>query len=392
VSHINVPLREPLVPDFAKLDFSVGRSKNRFELFKSEGIVSVDASVFKNKNGIIICGGNAYADYHMEVFELGHRLKAPVLADPISNFRNYADDLIIDSYDAFLKNDSVKKELKPEFIIQFGQVPISGALQQFLSIHRDALYYQVDEVFQYRNPSLTTDKFIISPPKCFAMSISIENKDSSYLNKWQNYQQQMRKQLKQAEKEERLFEGGLICKLQKMFPENSRVIVANSMPIRDIDYFFEARKQNVKILGNRGTNGIDGIVSTALGISTSGKPTFLLTGDLAFFHDLNGLLIGKTHKLNLVIVLFNNNCGGIFRYLPQCREKHFEYLFLTPHGINFVGLETLYGIKYFQPSNYNDFERDFREALHLEGIRLIEIKIDLESSKALHDKYTILPN
>jgi len=390
VAHINVPLREPLVPDLSKLDFTAGQTKDQFELIKKDGNVSLDDSVFQNKNGIIICGGDAYADYHNDVLELGERLKAPVLADPISNFRNYANDIIIDSYDAFLKNYLINKELKPEFIIHFGQAPVSKRLHQFLSMHQDVLYCQVDESFQYRNPSLSTDKFIISSPKLFANSIHITNSNTEYLSKWQSYQKQMRNHIRYAKDESVIFEGKLIQILQAILPEDSRLVVANSMAIRDVDYFFEARDQNIKILGNRGANGIDGVVSTALGISTSNKLTVLLTGDLSFYHDLNGLLIGITHNLNLVIVLLNNNGGGIFKYLPQSNEKHFDYLFLTPHKMNFEGLKTLYGVTYFKPQNYDAFEQVLKEALTLKGIKLIEVKIDSDLSKKLHDKYTIL--
>ena len=178
--------------------------------------------------------------------------------------------------------------------------------------------------------------------------------------------------------------------MQNILPDGSILVVSNSMSIRDVDYFFEARNKNIKVLCNRGENGIDGIVSTALGISTSNRPTVLLTGDLSFYYDLNGLLIGKTHNLNLIILLLNNNGGGIFRYLPQSKEKNFDYLFLTPHGINFEGIKTLYSITYYNPTDYKSFENAFNEALALDGIKLIEVKIDSELSKLLHDKYTTL--
>ena len=390
VAHINVPIREPLIPDLSKLDFTLGRIKNKFEYIKGENQVSLDTSIFKNRNGIIICGGDVYSNYHKEVLELGERLKAPILADPISNLRNYSKDIIIDSYDAFLKNDDIKRELKPEFIIHFGQVPVSKRLQQFLTVNHEALYIQVGESFQYYNPSLSTKKYIATSPKLFADSICIENSNREYLAKWVNYQKQMREQLKSAKDEESLFEGKLIQKLQSMLPDKSRVVVANSMSIRDMDYFFEARNQNIKVLCNRGANGIDGTVSTALGVSTSNELTVLLTGDLAFYHDLNGLLIGKKQNLNLIILLLNNDGGGIFRYLPQSKEKHFENLFLTPQGINFEGIKILYNTIYYEAKTYQSFEDDFSEALALEGIKLIEIKIDLELSKILHNKYTIL--
>jgi len=390
VIHINVPIRDPLIPDLSKLDFTVGCSKNKFEYIQGEKQVSLDNSILKNKNGIIICGGDAYSNYHKEVIEMGELLKAPILADPISNMRNYSNNIIIDSYDAFLKNDDIKRELEPEFIIHIGQVPVSKRLQQFLTMHQDILYIQVGESFKYCNPSLSTKRFIATSPKLFAESICTENSNREYLDKWLRYQKQMREQLNGVKGEEYLFEGKLIQKLQGMLPEKSRLFVANSMAIRDMDYFFEARNQNVKVLCNRGANGIDGTVSTALGISTSNHPTVLLTGDLAFFHDLNGLLIGKTHKLNLIILLLNNDGGGIFRYLPQSKENHFEHLFLTPQGINFEGVKTLYNTIYFEAKDYNSFEECLNEALTLEGIKLIEVKIDSELSKKLHDKYTTL--
>ncbi|WP_298844202.1 2-succinyl-5-enolpyruvyl-6-hydroxy-3-cyclohexene-1-carboxylic-acid synthase [Clostridium sp.] len=390
VIHINVPLRDPLIPDLSKLDFTVGRSKNKFEYIQGEKQGSLDNLILKNKNGIIICGGDAYSNYHKEVIEMGERLKAPILADPISNLRNYSNDIIIDSYDAFLKNDNIKRELEPEFIIHIGQVPVSKRLQQFLTMHQEVLYIQVGESFKYCNPSLSTKRFIATSPKLFAESICTENSNREYLDKWLRYQKQMREKLKRAKDEEHLFEGKLIQELQSMLPEKSRLVVANSMAIRDMDYFFEARNQNIKVLCNRGANGIDGTVSTALGISIANHPTVLLTGDLAFYHDLNGLLIGKTHKLNLIILLLNNDGGGIFRYLPQSKENHFQHLFLTPQGINFEGVKTLYNTIYFEAKDYSSFNDCFNEALTLEGIKLIEVKIDSELSKKLHDKYTTL--
>lgn len=388
VAHINVPIREPLLPDWRRLDFTIGRQESNFEYLRGDNYFSFDDTIFRNKKGLIICGGDAYANYHKEVIQLGERLKAPLLADPISNLRNYSKDIIIDSYDAFLKEDAIKKDLAPEFIIHFGQVPVSKRLQQFLSMHQGALYLQVDETFEYRNPSLSTKKYIASSPRLFAESICIENNNKEYLNKWLNYQRLMRKQLNGAKDEMTFFEGKLIQIIQRMLPRDSRLVVANSMSIRDIDYFFECRKQSIKVLCNRGANGIDGIVGTAMGIATSNKPTVLLTGDLSFYHDLNGLLIGKTNNLNLVIVLINNDGGGIFRYLPQSKEKHFNELFLTPHGINFEGLKTLYGLTYYEATNYDAFEDAFKEVLEKDGIKLIEAKIDSELSKILHDKYT----
>ncbi|TCX50897.1 MULTISPECIES: 2-succinyl-5-enolpyruvyl-6-hydroxy-3-cyclohexene-1-carboxylic-acid synthase [unclassified Dehalobacter] len=408
VSHVNIPLREPLVPDLSKLDFTAGRHRDAFRLHREtlshnnpssyphpaeplEVHPKFDAA-FSNKNGIIVCGGDAYADYHTEVLALAARLKAPVLADPLSNFRGFSSGVILDSYQAFLKEDAVKDELKPEYVIQFGQTPVSKSLQQYLARHQDALFVQADAVFDYRNPALSTNHYVLASPKLFAASVKTENSSREYLDRWLIYQQRMRAQLRQARQEKGLFEGSLIQRLQDLLPQESRLFAANSMAVRDVDDFLEARAQDLKVLGNRGANGIDGMVSTALGIAAAGKPTVLLTGDIAFFHDLNGLQIAKNHPLDLTILLFNNNGGGIFRYLPQSREKYFETLFLTPPGLDFSALTALYGIAYFEPKNYEEFERSFQAAQNTQGIKLIEVKIDLELSKELHDKYTRLPS
>lgn len=390
VSHINVPIREPLIPNFEELDFSSGRHINKFKYVKGNKSIAFDVSDFKNKNGIIICGGDQYSDYHNEIISLANKLKAPILADPLSNMRNLKSEFIIDSYDAFLKNDDVKVVLKPDYIIHFGAVPVSKRLQQYLKMHNNSLYYVVNEVFEYRNPLLSTTNYIEIDPINFVNSISTRNTNTAYLNKWLKYQEGMRKKLNSVIYEESFFEGKIIKILQNELPETSRLVISNSMAIRDIDYFYESCDQKIKILCNRGANGIDGIVSTALGVSTCEYPTILLTGDLSFYHDLNGLLTGKKHNLNLVIILLNNNGGGIFRYLPQSKQKNFEYLFLTPHNIKFEGLRELYDLNYNKIYNYIDFEKAFYKALKYKGISVVEAVIDSELSKKLHDIYTDL--
>ena len=402
VAHINIPLREPLSPDLAKLDFTRGRLNHPFTWQEGEKVLAPEDSTFQDKKGIIICGGDAYADYQQEVLQLAEYLKAPLLADPLSNFRNYEHPLIIDSYDAFLKSNAIRQELKPEFIIHFGQTPVSKRLQQFLAQHQDAVYWQVNETFQYNDPSLSLKRYVLASPKAFAQSkngylksrysnsqnLKSQDLKNEYIASWQYYQNCMRRRLNSVLKEERLFEGKLVQLLQEILPSDSRLFVANSMAIRDVDYFFSSRQQKIKILCNRGANGIDGTISTALGVSAGDHPTVLLTGDLAFIHDLNGLLIGKNHHLDLTIIILNNNGGGIFNYLPQKDSKYFDFLFLTPHGLDFGGLQTLYGLTYYEPEDYPGFEKALEEALRLKGIKLINVKIDADLSKALHDHYT----
>ena len=389
---INIPLRDPLVPELKSENYEKGRSKLPFKFFKGQQSASFDEALLSSKT-LILAGANSSENYSESLLKLAEHLKAPILADPLSNLRNHNSPFVMDSYDAFLANDDLKTDLKAESILLFGQMPVSKRLQQFIALNDEAQFIQVDPALVYRNPSLTTTIMVQSNVTTFANSIQKVNQDFSYLEKWQKAQEKMRHQLEKVAQEENPFEGRFVQELQKHLKAlDAQLLVSNSMEIRDIDYWWKKEDSKVRILGNRGVNGIDGTESTALGIATTGKPTVLLTGDLSMLHDLNGLIIGKTHELNLTIVLFNNDGGGIFHHLAQKGVPNFDYLFSTPHGLNFEGLAELTGLDYHLVSNYADFGQQFETSIRQPGIHLLEIKTDKDLSLALHKKYTAYEN
>ena len=163
------------------------------------------------------------------------------------------------------------------------------------------------------------------------------------------------------------------------------------MSIRDMDYFWSGNRHSAIIYGNRGVNGIDGTVSTALGIATNGMPTVLLTGDLTFFHDLNGLAVSKTHPLNVTIIVHNNDGGGIFEYLPQKGTPHFDYLFSTAQGLDYSGLATLYGIDFVRVASNDELKNALQNYVGTAGVHVIEIPTSKERSRELHALYTTIP-
>ncbi len=385
---INVPLREPLVPELDRQYFVKGRSQESFRFLTGTMHAEFDASCLCGKKGVMICGADASCDCQREILALADRLKAPVLADPLSNLRSFASTLLIDSYDAFLKDGQARVTLKPDYILMFGQPPVSKRLQQFLTLHKTARCFQIDPAAEYRNPSLSTTQYIQAETGSFASGIRLVNSDASYLKGWQRCQQKMCEKLETARLETELFEGKIVQLIQEEMPEEGVLAVANSMAIRDVDYFWRSGKQNIRIFCNRGTNGIDGTISTALGIAANKSPTVLLTGDLSFFHDMNGFLIGKTHALDLVVVLLNNDGGGIFQYLPQKGARHFDYLFTASHGTDFGGVGVLYGVRYHRVGSYEEFQHCFRNAVAAKGMTVIELSTQMERSVALHEKYT----
>ncbi len=160
------------------------------------------------------------------------------------------------------------------------------------------------------------------------------------------------------------------------------------MPIRDLDTFFWGSTHSISLLGNRGANGIDGIVSSALGVravSQNEAPTVLIVGDLSFFHDLNGLLAARLHQLDLTIILINNDGGGIFSFLPQAAyPEHFEQLFGTPTGLDFRLAVQMYGGQFQRVKHWEQFREEVSRAMRAGGLHVIEVVTERESNVRMH--------
>jgi 2-succinyl-5-enolpyruvyl-6-hydroxy-3-cyclohexene-1-carboxylate synthase len=160
------------------------------------------------------------------------------------------------------------------------------------------------------------------------------------------------------------------------------------MPVRDLDSFFWGSQHEIHILGNRGASGIDGIVSTALGVSAASskdEPSILVIGDLSFFHDLNGLLAARLHQLNLTIVLINNDGGGIFSFLPQANyPEHFEQLFGTPTGLDFQPVVQMYGGQFRRIATWQEFRQTVTESLASGGLKVLEVSTERTKNVEMH--------
>ena len=385
--HINVPLFEPLVPNREEEYFKQGRSAKPFRLVKHQKIASL-ASLLNGKR-VLILGGPTVTN-PKAVVDFADRIGAVVTGDPLSNLRQYEG--VISTYDAFLAHHERWEELRPDVVIQLGQIPVSKRIQQWMETLTDIDYITVSPNADVVNPSLTTTIHVMASVDVFLweMSLGISvAQDLEYVRVWQQIESNSREQLDKVQEEPNLFEGRTIHMLQQMMSDEGQLLVANSMSIRDMDYFWATGRSQAMVYGNRGTNGIDGTVSTALGLSTNGKPTVMLTGDLSFFHDMNGLAIGKTHGMNLTIILHNNDGGGIFQYLPQKGTDDFDYLFNTPQGIDYSGLATMYGLDYVKVTTNAELEQAMQHYIGTEGIHLIEVPTSKEISRELHKVYRV---
>ena len=411
--HINVPLFEPLVPELDKKHFDCGRlpfSVVGGTIQPSDVHAMYD--LLKNTKVLILAGPSAYPNDIESILALSYMFNAPILGDPLSNMRSVRDERVVTSYDAVLTQEAYRDVLQPDCILQIGQMVVSKRVQQWVASMQHTPIISVSPTMDYTNPAGNTTLFVQSTPQDLVAALKIgipelhamENEgyaecayeeldtaDNGYLATWIHADEVGRKQLDTVGREQELFEGRTIHLLQELLPQHSQIVVANSMSIRDMDYFWSGNRHSAIIYGNRGVNGIDGTVSTALGIATNGMPTVLLTGDLTFFHDLNGLAVAKTHPLNLTIIVHNNDGGGIFEYLPQKGTPHFDYLFSTTQGLDYSGLATLYGIDFVCVANNDKLKNALQNYVGTAGVHVIEIPTSKERSRELHKKYTTIP-
>ena len=390
--HINVPLFEPLVPELSRNHFEAGRSSFKVVKPNYGGAFSCDDGnnlLERYERILILAGPQIDIDEANTIRSFGEALQAPILADPLSNVRGCgASDVVISTYDALLAGQALWHELKPDCVIQFGQIVVSKRVQQMIASWTDVEYIEVNPTMDSMNPTGKTTMHMQASIDVFTHLHGKNNSSDTYLNIWRRLDQAGKKQLSTAIDEPHCFEGRTIRELQKQIPEDGQIFVANSMTIRDFDYFWFSGESKAVLYGNRGVNGIDGTISTALGLAANGKPTYLVTGDLSLFHDLNGLAVAKTHNLNLIIILHNNDGGGIFEYLPQKGTKHFDYLFSTSQGLDYSGAAKLYGCGYTKISSPNELSSVLANVSQETGVHIIEIPTNREYSRELHKKYT----
>ena len=412
--HINVPLFEPLVPELSRNHFEAGRSSfkvvkpNYSSVFgcdtrnnlthinnaidvahNNDSTKEINDLLERYERILILAGPQIDIDEANTIRFFGEALQAPILADPLSNVRGCdTSKVVISTYDALLAWQSLWHELKPDCVIQFGQIVVSKRVQQMVASWDNVEYIEVNPTMDSMNPTGKTTMHMQASIDVFTNLYGVKNDSPAYLGKWQHLETAGKQKLGTAIEEPSCFEGRTIRELQQHISDNAQVLIANSMSIRDFDYFWFSGESKAVLYGNRGVNGIDGTISTALGLAVNGRPTYLVTGDLSLFHDLNGLAVAKTHNLNLTIILHNNDGGGIFEYLPQKGTKHFDYLFSTSQGLDYSGAAKLYGCGYTKISSPNELSFVLAKIGQESGVHIIEIPTNREYSRELHKKYT----
>jgi 2-succinyl-5-enolpyruvyl-6-hydroxy-3-cyclohexene-1-carboxylate synthase len=385
--HLNVPFREPLLIDF-EMDTPAATFIQRMK-----GIDLLDASTAqfvkeilnKTEKGLLVVG-ELPIDIDTEVFwKFAKALNWPVLCDPLSNLRTKVPancmDLCIDRYDALLKSELFKEKAIPDTVIRLGAQPVSKPLSLFLKKARPKTVVLIDESPEFRDPLGIVTHHIQSSVEAF-LQINVQKEESSYAKTWSRANDEASVVMENSSGSD---EGAYTQMLISNLPDGSDLFSGSSMPIRDVDTFFSKTEKDITIFANRGTNGIDGVVSTALGIQAARqRRTWLLIGDLSFLHDVNGLIVSRFHETDLTIVIMNNDGGGIFSYLPQAESgNHFERLFGTPTGLTFEHIAAMYDAQYSSIESIEEFEQELAQDKK-KNIRIIEVFTNRKENVIAH--------
>ena len=390
--HLNFPFRKPLEPnidDYLQEKQSLHRPKTHFahamlQPFTAQ-ISTIAQTIGQHERGLIICGPRCPGgDFLQSIAQLAQQSGYPLLADPLSGLRfgpHVADTPIIGGYEGMLASAE-----SFDVLLRFGALPTSKTINDYINRSmaeksQSSHYIHVSENGIWADDSHWITEFIHADPTllCQQVTQSVVKRDSfAWLRNFMKAENWYWKEIEQH-LENIFFDGTAVAMVAEAVPPQTNLFISNSLPIRHMDQFVRPSTTPLQTFASRGASGIDGVTSTALGVAaSSADPLVLIIGDVAFYHDLNGLLAIRQHGLNNVtIVLLNNNGGNIFRRLPIAEfEPAFTELFLTPHGLDFEPAAQMYGLAYTKAADRDSFQAALNHSIQDASPWIIEVSTD----------------
>lgn len=352
---------------------------------------NVATRINKIQNGIIVVGKLADAQEQEKVLALAEHLNWPLWPDVSSGLRlNSTHPNVIHYFDQVLLNEKFIKNLKIDGVIHLGGRMTSARYYQWLEKAALNDYIMALNHPLRNDPTHSVTHRVQLKPGDFCdqlKNLTKPRKAGGALSKLQkaNYQVDLTLE-KYFEKDQTLSEPFVCRMISHMIPNNTGLFLASSLPIREMDMFAQPKDSNVEVNANRGASGIDGTIASAAGFNVGlNKPVTLVIGDLAFLHDLNSLAMTKDLKHPLVIVVLNNDGGGIFNLLPIAKNNpHFEKLFGTPHGLTFKGAAEMFNLNSGRSARIAEFVDSYKKALKEKRPTIIEVKTDRDKNFKLH--------
>jgi 2-succinyl-5-enolpyruvyl-6-hydroxy-3-cyclohexene-1-carboxylate synthase len=370
-------------------------------------LAALTAVINEHERGLIVCGPRCPGgEFAAAVAALSRGCGYPILADPVSGVRfggQVVDTAVVGGYDGFLSGrpsgwaegtsawaegpstwvEGTAPWPEAEVIIRLGDVPTSNHLNNYLEriAARHRIY--INESGAWADDSHRTSAYVQANPAvvCERLAEQIEGRAGSawadqVMAVENRYWPALAAMIGQS-----FFDGTAVFDLVNLLPDNATLFIGNSLPIRHVDQFGRPSHKRIRAFANRGASGIDGNISTGLGLAADNSaPLVLLVGDVTFYHDMNGLLALQERPFAnrpVTIVLLNNDGGAIFHRLPVARfEPAFTRLFVTPHGLDFAPAAQLYGLEFSRVTTREAFRVAFSASLSQPAHHLIEVQTD----------------
>lgn len=379
--HLNLPFREPLLGTVGELPASREPSWSGVDIARSVSseIVTSLGDLCRHQRGIVIAGKGATP----EVLAFAQQVGWPVFADPRSGLRVCEPNVVV-AFDAILRHAAFADAQIPDIVLRVGEPPASKVTAQWLARH-DIRMVQISEAEQIVDPDHRMWHTFIAPVAGLFSELSavVPPIDSSWSAEWNSAETSAQAAISDWTSQNWSEPTHARVLTDALLP-GTHLVVSSSMPIRDVEWFGTVTP-NVTVHSNRGTNGIDGVISTAIGIAAfTEAPTVVFVGDVACLHDSNGLLGLMQRDVDVKVVVANNDGGSIFSFLPQATQVSvdtFELLYGTPHGVSFEHLATAHGIPYQKIADKDSLTSALRSA----GTCLIEVPFNRGDNVAQHE-------
>jgi len=363
--HLNFPFDKPLEPTEVPADFA--RAHPAAADGRPDGRPYVDVRVpraaptedemgllvgaLETGEGVIVAGPSS------EPGRLGAAARAlagatgfPLLADALSGarFGPGRGAHVVAGYDLFLREPSAVERLAPSVILRVGASPTSQAVLDWMARHGSATHVVIDDGVRWKDHGSTVGLYVRADATTTLETLAGRvgpSASAGWVEAWRSAERATLEAIERSGGE--AHEGDVWPAVLAAVPSDGTVFVSSSMPVRELDAFGHPREAPLFVSGNRGASGIDGVVSTAFGVASQRAGTAVcVVGDIAFFHDQNGLLWHREDGASVVFVLVDNDGGGIFHMLPvAAHEPHFTPLVATPHGLDLRHAAALHGLE-----------------------------------------------
>ncbi len=385
--HLNLMFRDPLVgrPGELPVGRAAGAPWHLPTTSKHGSLEATLADRVVSPRGVVIAGAGVRSDPATDrVFaRITEHTGWPILADPLSQWRVPG---AVAAFDSILRSTS----LRPEVVVRLGDPPASKVLAQWLAA------LDVPQIAVNRggwvDPDHTATAVIDADPVIWSLgALTSPNRprtvDPEWLRSWTEAEAGAQRAIDEVLSAQPGLTEPFVARSVAAYA--STLVVSSSMPVRDLEWY-AAPRHGLRVFSNRGANGIDGVVSTAVGVAIArAEPVTVLVGDVAFLHDSNALLGLAARAVDITIVVVDNRGGGIFSFLPQAAElpgDTFEALFGTPHDVDLAGLAAAHGIPAMLVHEPDGLVSALHVASAVSGPHVVVVPTDRRANVAVHDE------